>query len=126
MRRNLLTDAERHLLFGIPSDRPSLIQHYTLLPEEVELLQGKRGARNRLGFALQLRLFSFVCSGIQGLDWLAIRRFRRNCCGIWLSNLVFLPPSLPITAGGRRHAPIMPANWRNGSDSVPPRARMAR
>ena len=58
MRRNLLTDAERQQLFGIPSDQPALIQHYTLLPEEIELLEGKRGARNRLGLALQLCLLA--------------------------------------------------------------------
>ena len=68
MRRNSLTDDERHRLFDIPSDRSVLIQHYTLLPEEIELLERKRGARNRLGLALQLCLlwypgFSVVVSG---------------------------------------------------------------
>jgi TnpA family transposase len=66
MRRNLLTDDERHLLFDIPSARPTLIQHYTLLPEEIELLEGKRGARNRLGLALQLCLLRYPGFGLAG------------------------------------------------------------
>jgi hypothetical protein len=56
MVRGLLTDDERHLLFAIPADQETLIQHYTLAPDEIELTLGKRGARNRLGLALQLCL----------------------------------------------------------------------
>jgi hypothetical protein len=54
--RGLLTDDERDLLFAIPADQEALIQHYTLTLEELELALGKRGARNRLGLAVQLCL----------------------------------------------------------------------
>lgn len=64
MRRDLLTNDERDQLFGVPSNRSALIQHYTLLPEEIELLEAKRGARNRLGLALQLCLLRYPGFGL--------------------------------------------------------------
>ena len=56
MVRGFLTDDERHQLFAIPADQNALIQYYTLTPDELELALSKRGARNRLGLALQLCL----------------------------------------------------------------------
>jgi hypothetical protein len=48
-RRKLLTEDERRQLFGVPVDEASLAKHYTLSPEDLELLLAKRGAHNILG-----------------------------------------------------------------------------
>ena len=55
-RRKLLTEDERANLFGIPIDEAGLARHYTLSPDDLELLHAKRGARNILGAAVQLAL----------------------------------------------------------------------
>ena len=44
-RRELLTEDERTLLFGVPVDEAGLARYYTLTPEDLELLLAKRGAR---------------------------------------------------------------------------------
>jgi uncharacterized protein DUF4158 len=53
-RRPLLTDEERWLLFGIPDDPDILAQHYTFTRSDQDLVAGRRGDANRLGFAVQL------------------------------------------------------------------------
>jgi TnpA family transposase len=53
-RRNLLTDAQRSLFWLPPTDERSLVRHYTLAPEDLELVNRRRRAANRLGFALML------------------------------------------------------------------------
>jgi hypothetical protein len=68
MVRGLLTDDERRLLFAIPADQEALIQHYTLAPDEIELTLGKRGARNRLGLALQLCLLRHPGFGLSAAE----------------------------------------------------------
>jgi TnpA family transposase len=55
-RRYLLTEDERQSLFGIPLDRASLANYYTIPPEDRVLVEVKRSDANRLGFALQLVL----------------------------------------------------------------------
>ena len=55
-RRELLTDDEWRLLFGIPVDEANLAKHYTLSADDIELLLAKRGARNALGAAVQIGL----------------------------------------------------------------------
>jgi hypothetical protein len=42
-RRELLTEDERTLLFGVPVDEAGLARHYTLTPDDLELLLAKRG-----------------------------------------------------------------------------------
>ncbi len=42
-------------------DIEELIEHFTLVPPELELLGNKTGA-TRLGFALLLKCFQLVCS----------------------------------------------------------------
>jgi TnpA family transposase len=49
----LLTDEERRLLLGVPRDPDSLARHYTLTRSDQELVSHRRGAANRLGFAVQ-------------------------------------------------------------------------
>jgi hypothetical protein len=51
-RRPLLTDEERQLLFGVPGDRDALARHFTFTRSDQDLVAGRRGAANRLGFFL--------------------------------------------------------------------------
>jgi hypothetical protein len=55
-RRDLLTDAERQMLFGVPFAREDLARHYMLGPRDLALVASRRGDANRLGFAVQLAL----------------------------------------------------------------------
>lgn len=55
-RRQLLTEEERRLLFGLPTDRDALARHYTFTRTELDLIAIRRGDANRLGFAVQLAL----------------------------------------------------------------------
>ena len=67
-RRELLTEDERTLLFGVPVDEAGLARHYTLTPEDLELLLAKRGARNALGAAVQLGLLRYPGFGLVNTD----------------------------------------------------------
>jgi hypothetical protein len=55
-RRQLLTEDERRLLFGVPQDADALTRHYSFTRFDQELLAARRGDANRLGFAVQLAL----------------------------------------------------------------------
>lgn len=55
-RRRLLSEEERHLLFGVPSDPDTLARRYTLTRTDLDLVVTRRGEANRLGFAVQLAL----------------------------------------------------------------------
>jgi TnpA family transposase len=55
-RRQLLTDGERRLLFGVPEEPDALTRHYSLTRSDLELLAERRGDANRLGFVVQLAL----------------------------------------------------------------------
>lgn len=55
-RRDLLTDAERRALFGVPETREDLARHYMLSPRDLVSVVAKRGDTNRLGFAVQFAL----------------------------------------------------------------------
>jgi TnpA family transposase len=52
-RRNLLTASERASLLALPVEQDELIYHYTLGESEMALTHQRRGAHNRLGFAVQ-------------------------------------------------------------------------
>ncbi|RAS04377.1 uncharacterized protein DUF4158 [Ensifer adhaerens] len=56
-KHELLTEAEREQLLGIPTERDDLARLYTFEPSDVELIRLRREDRNRLGVALQLALF---------------------------------------------------------------------
>jgi len=62
--RQLLTDEERRLLLGVPRDPDALARHYTLTRFDQELVVGRRGAANRLGFAVQLALLRHPGTGL--------------------------------------------------------------
>ena len=64
-RRKLLTEEERAQLFGVPIDEAGLARHYTLSPDDLELLHAKRGARNILGAAVQLALLRHPGFGLR-------------------------------------------------------------
>ena len=56
--RQLLTEEERRLLFGIPHDADSLTRLYSFTRSDHALLIDRRGDANRLGFAVQLALLA--------------------------------------------------------------------
>lgn len=56
-KRELLTDAEREQLLGIPTERDDLARLYTFEPTDIDLIRLRREDRNRLGIGLQLALF---------------------------------------------------------------------
>ena len=53
-RRNILTERQRATLLALPTDEPSLLKHYTLADDDLELIHERRRPENRLGFALQM------------------------------------------------------------------------
>lgn len=67
-RRQLLTDEERQLLLGVPSDPDSLARHYTFTRSDQELVSSRRGAANRLGFAVQLALLRHPGRALPNMD----------------------------------------------------------
>lgn len=55
-KHELLTDAEREMLIGIPHDRDQLARLYTFEPNDIDIIGVRREKRNWLGVALQLAL----------------------------------------------------------------------
>ena len=53
-RRSILTDRQRAALFDLPTDDASMLRHYTLADDDLELIHARRRSHNRFGFALQL------------------------------------------------------------------------
>lgn len=53
-RRSILTDRQRAALFDLPTDDASMLRHYTLAEDDLEIIHARRRRRNRFGFALQL------------------------------------------------------------------------
>ena len=53
-RRSILSAAERESLLAPPDDPNDLIRHYTLSETDLSVIRQRRGAANRLGFAVQL------------------------------------------------------------------------
>jgi TnpA family transposase len=80
-RRQLLTEKERRLLFGVPSDSDALTRLYSPTRSDRELLAARRGNANRLGFAVQLALLRHPGVGLAHMEepvdslvaWLAER-----------------------------------------------------
>lgn len=58
-RRRVLTKRQAAAIFDLPTDRASLEYHYTLADEDIELAKLRRGAKNQMGFALQLCAFRY-------------------------------------------------------------------
>lgn len=53
-RRSILTDRQRAALFDLPTDEASMLRHYTLADDDLEIIHARRRPHNRFGFALQL------------------------------------------------------------------------
>ncbi|PWL33544.1 Tn3 family transposase [Marivita sp. XM-24bin2] len=53
-RRSILTDRQRAALFDLPTDDASMLRHYTLADDDLEIIHARRRPHNRFGFALQL------------------------------------------------------------------------
>ena len=52
--RTILTERQRSDLFDLPTDEATILQHYILSDEDLEIIRTRRRARNQFGFALQL------------------------------------------------------------------------
>lgn len=53
-RRSILTARQRAALFDLPTDDASMLRHYTLADDDLEIIHARRRPHNRFGFALQL------------------------------------------------------------------------
>ena len=53
-RRSILSVAERESLLSLPTSQDDLIRHYSLNESDLSLIRQRRGASNRLGFAILL------------------------------------------------------------------------
>lgn len=53
-RRRALTTAQLDELFSLPTEKTTLVRHWTLTDTDLEAIHQRRRDRNRLGFALQL------------------------------------------------------------------------
>lgn len=52
--RTILSERQRAILFDLPTDELTLVQHYTLADEDLEQIAERRRSENKIGFALQL------------------------------------------------------------------------
>ena len=57
--RAVLTARQRAVLFDLPTDEPSLLRHYTLSDEDIDLIRTRRRPEKQIGFALQLCAFRY-------------------------------------------------------------------
>ncbi|HEY3849071.1 MAG TPA: Tn3 family transposase, partial [Acetobacteraceae bacterium] len=94
-RRGLLTDDERQRLLGVPNEPDALTRLFTLARSDHDLISGRRGAANRLGFAVQLALLRHPGSALAHMDQPV------DTLVAWLARLLRLPFSA-FAAYGRR------------------------
>lgn len=88
-RRDLLTDAERRALFGVPETREDLARHYMLSPRDLVSVVAKRGDTNRLGFAVQFALLRHPGFGFtleEGAPEGTMRKCGHSRCGSLLGG----------------------------------------
>lgn len=64
-RRRLLTGEERRRLFDIPHDETTIVSHYTLAAEDLELISRRYRPATRLGLAAQIALMRHPGFGLQ-------------------------------------------------------------
>ena len=50
----MLTDRQRAALLDMPTEEASMLRHYTLADDDLEIIRARRRPHNRFGFALQL------------------------------------------------------------------------
>ncbi len=58
-RRSILSAAERQSLLALPDNRDELIRRYTLSESDLSTIRQRRGAANKLGFAVQICYLRF-------------------------------------------------------------------
>lgn len=58
-RRSLLSANERESLLAFPESQDELIRHYSFTESDLALIRQRRGASNRLGFAVQMALLRY-------------------------------------------------------------------
>jgi len=58
-RRRVLTDEQLEELLALPVTEALLVQHWTLSPADLTVVERRRGDPNQLGFALQLCAFRY-------------------------------------------------------------------
>jgi len=58
-RRSILSATERESLLALPDAKDELIRHYTFNETDLSVIRHRRGAANRLGFAVQLCYLRF-------------------------------------------------------------------
>lgn len=70
-RRSILSAAERESLFAFPDTNEELIRHYTFSESDLSIINQRRGAANRLGFAVQLCYLRFpgIILGVDDLPF---------------------------------------------------------
>lgn len=70
-RRSILSAAERESLLALPDNREDLIRRYTLSESDLSIIRQRRGAANRLGFAVQLCYLRFpgIVLGVDALPF---------------------------------------------------------
>ena len=70
-RRSILSAADRESLLALPDNRDDLIRRYTLSPSDIAVIRQRRGAANRLGFAVQLSYLRYpgVVLGVDQLPF---------------------------------------------------------
>ena len=83
-RRSILSAAERESLLALPDNRDDLIRRYTLSLSVISVIRQRRGAANRLGFAVQLCYLRFpgVVLGVDQLPFAPLLHLVANQLGI--------------------------------------------
>ncbi len=76
-RRSILSAAERESLLALPDTRDDLIRRYTLSESDLAIIRQRRGAANRLGFAVQLCYLRFpgIVLGVDQLPFAPLLHF---------------------------------------------------
>ena len=75
-RRSILSATERESLFALPDSTDELIRLYTLNDNDLSIISQRRGAANRLGFAVQLCYMRYP--GVIVNDTLKLIHFPRS------------------------------------------------
>ena len=83
-RRSILSASERESLLALPDNRDNLIRRYTLSESDLFIIRQRRGAANRLGFAVQLCYLRFpgVVLGVDQLPFAPLLHLVANQLGI--------------------------------------------
>lgn len=88
-RRSLLSDTERDSLLVLPESHDELIQQYSFTDADLALIRQRRGAANRLGFAVQMCLLRYPGYALASdtrlpdpvIHWIA--KQVRSDAGVW-------------------------------------------